>query len=241
MLSVILPAYNEEEHIKDVIEKADSIMQKVGLRYELIVVNDGSRDDTETRVFDYARINGHVKVVSYHENVGKGYAVKAGFSKAVGDIVIFLDSDLDIDPEQVTRYIDALKHVDIATASKKHPQSHIESPFMRKFFSLGFNILVRLLTGLKVGDTQAGMKAVRKEPMEKVFAALSVKRFAFDAELLVVANLYGLKIMEMPVQIKLKNGSIGIREMYRMFIDLLGIAYRLKCKYYLNYDSNNGQ
>lgn len=242
MLSVVLPAYNEEDHIETVIEKADSIMQKVGLGYEVIVVNDGSKDATETKAFDYARINGHVKVVSYHENVGKGHAVKAGFSKAMGDIVVFLDSDMEIDPEQVTRYIDALKYADIVTASKRHPQSQVESTSLRKFLSLGFNVLVRLLTGLKVSDTQAGMKVVRREPMEKVFSTLSVKRFAFDVELLAVANLYGLKIMEMPVQMRLKNGSFNVREIYRMFIDLIAINYRLKCKKYsLNHNSHRGQ
>lgn len=97
----------------------------------------------------------------------------------------------------------------------------------RKLLSYGFNGLVRLLTGVPLGDTQSGLKAMKKTAFIDIFPRLAVKRYAFDVELLVVANLYGLKVVEMPVNIKL-GASFNPKEIWRMFVDLLGIAYRLR-------------
>ncbi len=231
---MVIPAYNEEDHIAMTVEKASRIIEDLGIKYEIIVVNDGSKDETEFRILECTHNNGHLKIVSYNKNMGKGYAVKLGFSNAIGDSVIFMDGDFEIDPDQIKRYIVALKSGDIVIGSKRHPESIVEAPVSRKFLSLGFNFLVRLLTGLRIGDTQSGLKAVRRENTKKVFSVLSVKRFAFDVELLVIADLYGLKIVEMPVNLRLRNSFFHLREIFLMFIDLIGITYRLRItKYYL--------
>ncbi|MEM3833352.1 MAG: glycosyltransferase family 2 protein [Thermoprotei archaeon] len=227
-LSVILPAYNEGDTIQEAIGKIDRILKNVKLDYELIVVDDGSLDDTRMKAVNYANNNAHVRVIGYGRNMGKGYAMKTGFEHAKGDSVIFLDSDLDIDPRQIVRYVEALRFGDVVVASKWHPQSRVEMPLMRKFLSFGFNALVKLLTGIKLRDTQTGLKAVRRKSLERVFSRLAVKRFAFDVELLALANLYGLKVVELPVEIRLTRKLFSLREVWRMFIDLLGIAYRLR-------------
>lgn len=238
-LSLVMPAYNEEDHVKEVIEKMDFFVRTMGVNYEVIVVDDGSRDETGIKAMEYANENGHVKVVSYPKNMGKGYAIKTGFFSAEGESVVFMDSDLEIDPTQIRKYVRALESGDLVIASKRHPQSCVEIPFLRRFLSSGFNVLVRLLTGLGVRDTQSGLKAVRRKSLKKVFSVLSVKRFAFDVELLAVANLYGLKIVEMPVNIRLANSLFDPKEVFRMFIDLLGITYRLRIKkHYLNSTKN---
>jgi len=226
-LSLILPAYNEGDTIEVVVERVDRAVGKTGLGYELIVVDDGSVDDTRIKVINYADNNAHVRVVGYGRNMGKGHAIKTGFAHARGDAVVFIDSDLEIDPRQITHYVEALRHGDVVVASKWHPQSRVEVPLMRKFLSYGFNVLVRLLTGIRLRDTQTGLKAVRRKALEKVFSRLAVKRFAFDVELLAVANLYSLKIVELPVNIRM-CGLFNLREVWRIFIDLLGIAYRLR-------------
>jgi len=138
-----------------------------------------------------------------------------------------VDSDLEIDAKQIESYVDALKHGDIAIASKWHTESVVDIPLMRKILGHGFNVFVRLMTGLKLKDTQTGLKAMRKEAFEQIFPRLAVKRYAFDVELLTVAKIYGLKVVEMPVNITMK-ASFSLREVWKMFIDLLGIAYRLK-------------
>lgn len=229
-LSFILPAYNEEDNIVKVISRVDEVVSSLGFKYEIIVVNDGSNDATGRRALQYARINNHVQVISYPKNMGKGYAIKTGFMNAEGNTIIFLDSDLDIDPVEIKQYLQALEYGDIVIASKRHRNSRVEAPILRKIMSVGFNILVRLLTRLDVGDTQAGLKAMRKNSLAKVFSSLLVKRYAFDTELLAVANLYGLRIIEMPVNLVITNGLFNPKEIFRMFVDLLAITYRIRIK-----------
>jgi glycosyltransferase involved in cell wall biosynthesis len=226
-LSLVMPAYNEADVIGDAVSRADLAMAKTRMAYEIIVVDDGSVDGTRQIAENHAQGNGHVRVVGYNRNLGKGYALKTGFAHARGDTVVFVDSDLDVDPCQIIQYVRALEHNDIAVASKWHPRSSVEIPLARSVLSHGFNVLVKLLTGIKLKDTQTGLKAVKRRPLENVFSRLSVKRFAFDVELLVAANLYGLKVVELPVKIQMR-GLFSIREVWRMFLDVLGITYRLR-------------
>ncbi len=226
-LSFVVPAYNEEDFIEDTLGSIDAIIMNKNLTYEILVVNDGSADKTLAKAKKYAGKNGHVRVVSYSKNVGKGYAVKTGFMKATGSVVIFADGDMEIDLRTISKYLEALKHGDIVIASKRHSKSHVEVPLTRKILSETFNGLVRLLTGVPLKDTQSGLKAMKKSAFINIFPRLAVKRYAFDVELLAVANLYGLKVVEMPVNIKL-DAKFKPKEMWRMFVDLLGIAYRLR-------------
>ncbi len=226
-LSFVVPAYNEEDFIEDTLGSIDAIVLDKNLSYEILVVNDGSADETLAKARKYAGRNGHVRVLSYAKNVGKGHAIKIGFLRSVGNIVFFTDSDMEIDLKKVSDYIDALRHGDIVIASKKHSQSQVEVPVSRRILSETFNALVRLLTGVPLKDTQSGLKAMRKSAFVDIFPRLAVKRYAFDVELLAVANLYGLKVVEMPVSIKL-DAKFKPKEMLHMFLDLLGIAYRLR-------------
>jgi glycosyltransferase involved in cell wall biosynthesis len=226
-LSFVIPAYNEESYIEDTLSTIDAVIQDKHIPYEIVVVDDGSRDRTLVNAQRYAKRNGHIRVVSYSQNVGKGYAVKTGFMHANGNIVIFADSDMEIDLGTISKYLEALKHGDIVIASKRHRNSIVDVPVSRRILSEIFNGLVRLLTGVTLKDTQSGLKAMKKSAFVKIFPRLAVKRYAFDVELLAVAHLYGLKIVEMPVRIKL-NAKFKVEEMSHMFLDLLGIAYRLR-------------
>jgi dolichol-phosphate mannosyltransferase len=226
-LSFVLPAYNEEDFIEDSLDTIETIIKGKNLPYEIVVVDDGSFDETLAKVTRYAKKNGHVKVISYAKNIGKGHAVKTGFLQATGDVVVFADSDMEINLETISKYLEALEHGDIVIASKRHSDSRVEVPLSRKLLSLSFNSLARLLTGVPLNDTQSGLKAMKKSAFVDIFPRLAVKRFAFDVELLAVAHLYDLKVVEMPVSIKL-DASFKIKQMWLMFIDLLGIAYRLR-------------
>jgi dolichol-phosphate mannosyltransferase len=231
-LSVVLPAYNEEETISLVIERTDSAAKKTGLRYELLVVDDGSDDDTRQEVLRSSKINGSVRLVGYADNLGKGVALTRGFFNSLGNLIVFLDADTDVEPEGVVGFVDALKDADLVIASKRHPKSKIETHFSRKLLSYGFNVIVRLLVGMDIKDTQTGLKAVRKSALQQVFPLLSVKRYAFDVELIAVSKLLNLRIVELPVKLRLTKG-FKIKEILRMLLDVLGIAYRLRiAKYY---------
>jgi len=226
-LSFVIPAYNEEGSIEAALGRLDKVVKGKELPYEIIVVNDGSQDKTLQRAITYASRNGHVKVVSNASNEGKGYAIRKGFMQTNGEVVVFTDSDMDIDLNLVSSYVEALQQGDIVIASKWHPKSVVKMAIMRRIFSHSFNILVRLMTGVKLRDTQAGLKAIRKSAFIDVFPRLAVKRYAFDVELLTVANLNGLRVVEMPVNLEMQ-GLFSFREIWKMFLDLLGITYRLR-------------
>jgi glycosyltransferase involved in cell wall biosynthesis len=226
-LSFVVPAYNEEESIETALGTLDEVVKDRRLPYEIVVVDDGSRDKTLSRAIKYASRNGHVKVLSYTQNEGKGYAVRTGFMQTKGDVVVFADSDMDIDLSTVSKYVDALEHGDIVVATKWHPDSRVDMPLIRRILSHGFNVLVRTLTGANLKDTQVGLKVMKKSAFTNIFPRLCVKRYAFDVELLAVANLYGLRIVQLPTQLRIR-GAFRLKEIFKMFQDLLGIAYRLR-------------
>ena len=131
-LSFVLPAYNEESLIEILLGIIDSVIADRKIPYEIIVVDDGSKDKTLSKAQNYAGRNQHVKVLSYSNNVGKGYAVKKGFLNTTGKVVVFTDSDMEIDLRTISKYLDALKYGDIIIASKKHPGSKVEVPIFRR-------------------------------------------------------------------------------------------------------------
>lgn len=226
-VSVILPAFNESENISKTIQKVKEQFGAACEDFEIIVVDDGSNDGTSSIVENTTE--GDVKLFRHPKNQGKGFAIKKGLYQATGEFAFAIDSDLEIWPKDLSAYLTEVKSADIVIGSKRHPLSTVRTPFMRRFLSVGFNILERVLTGVRASDTQAGLKAGRSAALYKILPVLSVKRYAFDAELLAVATLQGFKIKELPVDIDLRV-SFSATEVLRMVIDLLGIAYRLRVK-----------
>jgi len=169
----------------------------------------------------------YIKLVSYKRNEGKGFAFRQGFSRATGEFTFLVDSDAEIMANELLDYLEVLQTTDIAIGSKRHPLSKVRTPIVRRFLSLGFNVLERLLTGVKATDTQAGFKGMRSLVAYRVMPLITAKRFSFDLEFLAVASLLGYRVKELPVSIDLRALS-GIGRVSRMFVDLLGIAYRLR-------------
>lgn len=225
-ISLIMPAYNEEDCILQSVERAKSVLESLEFDYEIVVVDDGSKDRTRELVLLNCN-DDHVKVVGYDKNMGKGYAIKYGFLHSNGDTVVFLDSDLDIDVSILGRCVSLLNDADIVIASKRHPHSQVKVPFKRWFLSYAFHAVVKLLTGVKVTDTQAGLKAFRSSALKKVFRLVLSKKFAFDVEILCVSSLLKLRIAEMPVHLALTN-SFSLRNISRIMLDILGIGYRFR-------------
>jgi glycosyltransferase involved in cell wall biosynthesis len=226
-LSFVIPAYNEEFYIEDTLGTLDLVVKDKSFQYEIVVVDDGSRDKTFAKALQYSKRNGHVKVIRYDRNVGKGFAIKTGVMKSTGDVVIFVDGDMEIDLNTLSSYVKALDNADIAIATKWHPNSLVSVSFSRKMLSRTFNVLTRILIGFNLKDTQVGLKVMKRSAVDKIFPRLAVKRYAFDVELLALAHMYDLKIAEMPVKLKL-DSPFEPKDAWRMFVDLLGIAYRLR-------------
>jgi len=233
-VSVILCAYNEGDIIDDSINLVDRVMMDTGWSYEIVVVDDGSLDDTRRKAVKWIgeKGNGHVKVVGFGKNMGKGNAVRMGFANSKGNFVVVIDSDLDVDPCLIPHYVEALKNNDIAVASKWHPKSRTVVTLKRRVLSFGFNALSRLFTGIKLVDTQTGLKAFRRPVLERMSPKLVVKRYAFDLELIGACNHAGYRIIDLPVDVHIES-MVGFKDILRMALDMFGVAYRLRVlKYY---------
>jgi glycosyltransferase involved in cell wall biosynthesis len=237
-ISVLLPAFNEEDIIKKRLEEVSQCLSGTLARYEIIVIDDGSTDGTRL-VASEAMTSLPLKVVGYPVNRGKGAALKYGSRFASGEVAIILDSDAEIEASNLTEYAALLRENDLVIGSKRHLRSQVRTSVERKFLSIGFYYLVRLLTGIRYSDTQAGLKAFRTSALKRIMPLTSVKKYAFDVELLTIATLLGMRAAEIPVKVQLSE-HFSIRNMARMGIDLLGIAYRLHVLKWYQHNLSNG-
>lgn len=242
VLSVIVPAYRQEKTIKRDLENIISVLSE-GLRgvdYEIICVVDGKVDKTWQQA---AKVkSSKVKVVGYDINKGKGYAVRYGMFRSKGNLVSFLDAGMDISPKGIMMLMSHLEwyNADIIVGSKRHPASRVNYPFLRYVYSLGYHLIVRLLFGLPLRDTQSGIKIFRREVLEKILPRLLVKKYAMDIEMLAVARHLGYKrIFEAPIEVTFdkRTSSISHNTAYHMLLDTLAVFYRLKVWRY--YDDRN--
>jgi glycosyltransferase involved in cell wall biosynthesis len=223
-----MPVYNEGFEVRQHVTKAIANYTNCIPNFELIVVDDGSVDDT---LAGLESINDQrVKIMGYEGNRGKGGALIFGSSLSTGDIVIFADGDGQALPRDVSSYIDALKTSDIAIASKRVSGAKVTAGFKRRFLSIGFNLFVRNLLSLPISDTQAGFKVFKASGLKKILPLIAVKRYAFDVEVLTVAmKVLNLKVEELPANVTL-DSNFRIGNIVRMFLDVLGIGYRLKIR-----------
>jgi len=235
LISVLMPAYNEGKGLENAVKT--TMKELKGLDYEIIIINDGSKDNTREIAKMLCESYKNVKLVSYSQNRGKGYALKKGFEKSNGDIIVFFDSDLDIPPSQIRRFLKALNNgYDVVIGSKYLPGARVDYSKKRRLFSILYRTLVKALLKLDVSDTQVGLKAFKREVLEKAFSKILVKKYAFDVELLTVINMYGYRIHEIPIKIEhnIFNSSINYKEIARMFIDTMAIFYRKNILHYYN-------
>jgi glycosyltransferase involved in cell wall biosynthesis len=237
--SLIIPVYKQEKTIKENIETIITALSTISIPFEIIPVIDGNLDGSFKEAKKVA--DKRVKVVGYPTNHGKGYAVRYGFSYATGDVIGFMDSGGDLKPYSLplmlTQY--EFEQADVILGSKRHPQSKIVYPRIRRIISWVYQKFVKLLFGLDVTDTQVGMKIYKRKLLEDVLPRLLVKQFAFDIEILAVAYHLGYsRIFEAPVQINLFSAKSSIqwnkliRIIYNMVKDTLAVFYRLRIMHY---------
>ena len=235
MLSIVIPAYNEEEIITNtLLEIHNEMNSHFPSGFEIIVIDDGSTDDTFNKATEIAQRLPNIRVFRLPKNSGKGIALLQGFRAAKGDVLISIDADLEFHPKNIRTYFKYMEtlNADVVISSKRHPLSKIKYPVFRRIASFYYNMFVRVLFGLDLHDTQAGFKLVRRNVFETIHKRLCVKRFAFDLEFLVAARQYGFKIVEAPINLQFKRFSnrIGVRNIFRIFQDTCAIFYRLYLK-----------
>ncbi len=232
MISIVMPVYKLGKKVRYSIKAVELVMTKFFNKelFEVIVVDDGSPDDTYLNALSEAKHYDNVIVMRLPRNFGKAVALFAGFYRSRGKYIVFFDGDLDIDPRQILLLLATLhkSNVEIVITSKWHPKSKIIATPIRKFLSKAFNMLERALLGINLRDTQTGAKAFKRCVLEELAKIIIVKRYAFDAELLAYAHRLGYEITEAPAVWCIKlTSKFRFREILQMFLDLLAIRYRL--------------
>ncbi|MBX3289500.1 MAG: glycosyltransferase family 2 protein [Acidobacteria bacterium] len=235
-LSIIIPAYNEDERIENSLSTILNYLSKTGLNAELIVVDDGSSDKTAAVAEDICSRSPEIpsRVIRYEENRGKGFAVKTGLMAATADIALFSDADLSTPIEEAEKLIAPIRNgeYDVTFGSRALDRSLIgtHQPWRREQGGKVFNLVVRLMTGMPFWDTQCGFKAFDLTKFRPLLDVMKIDRFGFDVEFLYVANLRGLKLKEIPVRWDNDERSkvSVIRDSIRMFDEVRQIRGNAK-------------
>ncbi len=238
LLSIVIPAYKQEKTIVKDVNTIIKTLNELGSKYELIIVVDGLLDKTAQRL---NRVNSkQVKVIAYEKNQGKGHALRFGMMRAKGDIIGVMDAGMDINPAGFKMLLNHMEwyNADIIVGSKLHPVSRINYPWQRKIMSWGYRLVVKILFGLKIRDTQTGMKFFKRKVVETVLPRLVVKQYAFDIEILAVAYYLGYtRIFEAPIQLDFTGySSITSRNFWKTIFNMLwdtsAVFYRLHILHY---------
>ncbi|HEV3513809.1 MAG TPA: dolichyl-phosphate beta-glucosyltransferase [Candidatus Sulfotelmatobacter sp.] len=202
MYSLIIPAYNESARLGSTLERVLAYVHAQGWNAEVIVVNDGSRDNTAEIVKSFAAKDPILRLVENPGNRGKGYSVRNGMLNARGEILLFSDADLSSPIEEAPKLLAALDQgADIAIGSRwlrSETQTH-RQPLHRQLFGRIFNLMLRLSLGLKFKDTQCGFKAFKQPAARAIFPLQKIERWGFDPEILFLARKFGVKVKEVPV------------------------------------------
>lgn len=229
-VSILIPAYNEASSILEMVRETVRAMDELALDYEIIVIDDGSSDETPESIARATRDFTHVRSVRLPENTGKGNALKRGFQASGKELVCFLDADLDIHPFQVRSLLDEMTRTgaDVVIGSKRHPLSKVEYPRIRQFYSTIYYYLILVLFHLPIKDSQTGIKLFKREVLERAFPRIVSMQYVMDLELLLVANYLGYKIATAPVRISYQReyGRINWMDIRNVVVDTMSIFYR---------------
>ena len=234
--SVIVPAYNEGASIRVNLLKIKETLDTYEDSYEILAVDDGSSDNTKNEILSASSEDPRIRYAGYEKNRGKGGAIKHGVEQAKGDVIGFIDADLDIDPSHLIKYLQHMRQTDcdVVIGSKMHKDSKLDYPPMRKFVSWGYFVILKVLFGMNIKDTQTGIKLYKADLIKRIAPKLRVKGYAFDIEVLALCADEGAVIEQMPVAIVYQReasfGRIRIGDIFSMFFDTVGIWWNLRIR-----------
>jgi len=229
-ISIVIPAYNEESVIGGTLDEVSEYLEGRGLDYEIILVSDGSADNTEKIARSKSALNKRIKVLSNGRNMGKGFSVKKGCLSASGEVIAFTDSDLSYPISEVEKPLKMIRSraADVAIGSRTVTGARIvvhTSP-LRKVMSMVFNLFVRLIAIKGIGDTQCGFKAFSRDAVKDIFSLQTMRGFSFDVELIYIAKKLGFKVGEFPIvwAKSAKSSSVNpVSDSLAMFLDIIKI------------------
>lgn len=225
-LSIVIPAYNEENRLPHTLEQLFSFLDSQSYSYEVLVVENGSTDRTFQAAQDYAAVYPFFRLLK-NEQRGKGLAVQRGILEARGDYRFMCDADFSMPIPEINRFLPpALDGFDVAIASREAPGAvRYNEPFYRHFVGRGFNTLIRLLALPELHDTQCGFKCFRAQVAETLFRCQTLPGWSFDVEVLFIARLRGYRVVELPIPWYFNPDSKirVVKDSIQMGLDLLKI------------------
>jgi glycosyltransferase involved in cell wall biosynthesis len=228
--SIVIPAYNESVRIRPTLDELLRYLREQAWDAEILVVNDGSSDNTAEIVREYGKLHPQVLLVENPGNRGKGYSVRNGMMHARGDVCLFTDADLSSPITEAPKLFDAIAQgADIAIGSRwlRTELQTERQPLYRQAFGRIFNLALRIILGLRFTDTQCGFKAFRRDAAQRIFPLQRIERWGFDPEILYLARRAGLRVEEVPVLWAHSEGTRlhPLRDGLRMFVELLRIRW----------------
>ncbi|MDP2927098.1 MAG: glycosyltransferase family 2 protein [bacterium] len=236
-LSVIIPSYNEEDRLPKTLKEIDAYLKRQSYDYEIIVVNDGSKDKTAEVAESLKPEIANLKLIDNQENHGKGYVVRQGMLEATGEYRLFTDADNSTSIDQIEKmwpefeqgYDVVIGSRDVKGATMDPPQ-----PLFRRLLGEIFNLIVQFMVGLwGIWDTQCGFKAMTRKSALEVLPQCKIDRFAFDPEILILAKKKGYKIKEVPIYWKNDiQSKVKFKWMVKMLLEVLQIRLNIITKKY---------
>lgn len=226
-VSLIIPAYNEENRITHTLEMVMPFMDRHFTEYEVIVVDDGSFDRTIAVVQTFN--HPHLRVASLKQNMGKGMALKYGMLLAQGKYIFFMDADLPYPLESITEalrlFYDRKADLVIGGRDLYAKQSDVPYPLPRKIASAAFSLFINTVLRLNIPDTQCGFKGFTHAATQKIFPQLTIQGFGFDFEMLFLARKYAYQIERIPVNLRHSGDSKVhiVKDSWKMFRDALQV------------------
>jgi glycosyltransferase involved in cell wall biosynthesis len=230
--SVVIPSYNEEKKIAKTLREVQKYLKTQSYSWEIVVVNDGSKDNTAKVVREMASEIENLRLIDNKENHGKGYVVKQGMLQSRGNYRVFTDADNSTAINHIERMWPEFQNgyeVVIGSRDIKGAKLAVPQPWFRRRVGDIFNLMVQVVCGLwGIWDTQCGFKAFTAKATNEVFPKCKIERFAFDPEILIIAKKAGYKIKEVPVVwINDIASSVKFKSMIRMAKDLLKIRLNM--------------
>ena len=236
-LSVIIPAYNEGKRLLPTLSKIYAYLSTKDFPYEIIVVDDGSTDNTLQIIKNFASSDKHIILLVNELNRGKGYSVRKGMLSARGEYVFFTDADLSTPIEEIEKCLPHLingYHVVIGSRSMRGADIIVHQPWYREKMGKIFNFMVNMVLLKGIIDTQCGFKGFKREVVKTVFSRCKIDGFSFDVEALYLSRKYNFKIKEIPI--RWENSALSkvspIKHSLQMFRDLIGIKIKDLKGYY---------
>ena len=238
-VSIIIPAYNEQDRIQKTLNKVFYYLRVNNIDAEVIVIDDGSKDDTFSIVKEFEKKHDNVVILRNDCNRGKGFSVRRGVLMARGDCVLFSDADNSTPIQEIKKVMPFILNneydVVLGSRSIKGSDVRIRQPYFRIIMGRIFNLFVKMLLYRDFKDTQCGFKAFAKKAAQEIFKRQTIERFSFDAEILAIARVQHFRIQQVPVVwVNSAHSRVSpFSDAFQMFMDLFKIKINLlKKKYY---------